>query len=51
MPICLGDRTFTVSRSLKNFLGRSSFKTTMDMYGRISIDEIRVDAVRKLEVT
>lgn len=34
---------------IQNFLGHQSYKTTMDMYGTISIDEMQEVAVRKLE--
>ncbi len=33
---------------IQNFLGHESYKTTMDMYGTISIDEMQEIAVRKL---
>ena len=33
---------------IQNFLGQESFKTTMDMYGTISIDEMQEIAERKL---
>ena len=33
---------------IQNFLGHASFKTTMDMYGTISIDEMQELAERKL---
>lgn len=33
---------------IQNFLGHESFKTTMDMYGTISIDEMQEIALRKL---
>jgi site-specific recombinase XerD len=33
---------------IQNFLGHQSYKTTMDMYGTISIDEMQEVAVRKL---
>lgn len=33
---------------IQNFLGHQSYKTTMDMYGTISIDEMQEEAVRKL---
>ena len=34
---------------IQNFLGHESYKTTMDMYGTISIDEMQEVAQRKLE--
>ena len=34
---------------IQNFLGHASFKTTMDMYGTISIDEMQQEAERKLQ--
>ena len=34
---------------IQNFLGHESYKTTMDMYGTISIDEMQEEVVRKLE--
>ena len=33
---------------IQNFLGHQSYKTTMDMYGTISIDEMQEIARRKL---
>lgn len=33
---------------IQNFLGHESFKTTTDMYGTISIDEMQEIAERKL---
>lgn len=33
---------------IQNFLGHESYKTTMDMYGTISIDEMQEIATRKL---
>lgn len=33
---------------IQNFLGHQSYKTTMDMYGTISIDEMQEEAVRRL---
>jgi len=33
---------------IQNFLGHQSYKTTMDMYGTISIDEMQDEATRKL---
>lgn len=33
---------------IQNFLGHESFKTTMDMYGTLSIDEMQEIALRKL---
>jgi site-specific recombinase XerD len=33
---------------IQNFLGHQSYKTTMDMYGTISIDEMQEVAVKKL---
>jgi integrase/recombinase XerD len=33
---------------IQNFLGHSSYKTTMDMYGTISIDEMQEEALKKL---
>ncbi len=33
---------------IQNFLGHQSYKTTMDMYGTISIDEMQEVAARKL---
>ena len=34
---------------VQNFLGHESYKTTMDMYGTLSIDEMQVEAERKLQ--
>jgi len=34
---------------IQNFLGHESYKTTMDMYGTISIDEMQEEAERKLQ--
>jgi integrase len=34
---------------VQNFLGHQSYKTTMDMYGTISIDEMQEIAARQLE--
>lgn len=34
---------------IQNFLGHASFKTTMDMYGTISIDEMQDEALKKLQ--
>ena len=34
---------------IQNFLGHASFKTTMDMYGTISIDEMQEEAEKKLQ--
>lgn len=33
---------------MQNFLGHESYKTTMDMYGTMSIDEMQEVAARKL---
>ena len=33
---------------IQNFLGHASYKTTMDMYGTLSIDEMQTEAERKL---
>ncbi|MGH1362267.1 MAG: tyrosine-type recombinase/integrase [Calditrichia bacterium] len=33
---------------VQNFLGHSSYKTTMDMYGTISLDEMQDEAVKRL---
>lgn len=33
---------------IQNFLGHTSFKTTMDMYGTLSIDEMQDDVERRL---
>ncbi len=33
---------------VQNFLGHESYKTTMDMYGTMSIDEMQEVAARKL---
>lgn len=33
---------------IQNFLGHESYKTTMDMYGTISIDEMQEMAIKKL---
>lgn len=33
---------------IQNFLGHESYKTTMDMYGTISIDEMQETALKKL---
>lgn len=33
---------------IQNFLGHESYKTTMDMYGTISIDEMQEVAAQKL---
>jgi integrase len=33
---------------IQNFLGHASFKTTMDMYGTLSIDEMQEEAARRL---
>ena len=33
---------------VQNFLGHASYKTTMDMYGTLSIDEMQEIAVQKL---
>ena len=33
---------------VQNFLGHQSYKTTMDMYGTISIDEMQEIAAQKL---
>ena len=35
---------------IQNFLGHASFKTTMDMYGTISINEMQEDVEKKLSV-
>ena len=34
---------------IQNFLGHASFKTTMDMYGTISIDEMQEEANKRLQ--
>lgn len=34
---------------IQNFLGHASYKTTMDMYGTISIDEMQEESERKLQ--
>ena len=34
---------------IQNFLGHASFKTTMDMYGKMSIDEMQQEAEGKLQ--
>jgi len=34
---------------IQNFLGHASYKTTMDMYGTISIDEMQQEAEKKLQ--
>jgi integrase/recombinase XerD len=33
---------------IQNFLGHESYKTTMDMYGTLSLDEMQEIAARKL---
>ncbi len=43
----LKSRGFT-AEWIQNFLGHQSYKTTMDMYGTISIDEMQEIAERKL---
>ncbi len=43
----LKSRGFT-AEWIQNFLGHQSYKTTMDMYGTISIDEMQEIAARKL---
>jgi len=34
---------------IQNFLGHAFYKTTMDMYGTLSIDEMQQAAERKLQ--
>jgi len=34
---------------IQNFLGYASYKTTMDMYGTLSIDEIQQEAEKRLQ--
>jgi integrase len=34
---------------IQNFLGHASYKTTMDMYGTLSVDEMQAIAERKLQ--
>ena len=34
---------------IQNFLGHASFKTTMDMYGTISIDEMQEESEKRLQ--
>ena len=34
---------------IQNFLGHASYKTTMDMYGTISIDEMQEEAENRLQ--
>jgi len=34
---------------VQNFLGHASFKTTMDMYGTISIDEMQEESEKRLQ--
>ena len=34
---------------IQNFLGHESYKTTMDMYGTLSIDEMQEVAARLLD--
>jgi hypothetical protein len=34
---------------IQNFLGHESYKTTMDMYGTLSIDEMQEIAARLLD--
>ena len=34
---------------IQNFLGHASYKTTMDMYGTLSIDEMQQEAEKRLQ--
>ncbi|MFX0139898.1 MAG: tyrosine-type recombinase/integrase, partial [Candidatus Hodarchaeota archaeon] len=34
---------------IQNFLGHASYKTTMDMYGTLSIDEMQQEAEMRLQ--
>ena len=42
----LKDKGFS-AEWIQNFLGHASYKTTMDMYGKISIEEMQQEAERK----
>ena len=48
IPRFLKSKGFT-AEWIQNFLGHQSYKTTMDMYGTISIDEMQEVAQKKLE--
>jgi len=34
---------------IQNFLGHASYKTTMDMYGTLSIDEMQQEVEKRLQ--
>jgi len=36
---------------IQNFLGHASFKTTMDMYGTLSIDEMQGEVGKRFRLT
>jgi len=47
LPLEHGSKGFS-AEWIQNFLGHESYKTTMDMYGTLSIDEMQEVAARLL---